>query len=75
MILNVADNRKLRYRWKQVKAIAEPTWHDNKCKDTDKAKPTTGELDYEERANISVQDAIKWASDLPYSVTLYLYEA
>ena len=75
MILNVVDNRKLRYRWKQVKAIAEPTWHDNKCKDADKAKLTTGESDYEERVNISVQDAIKWASDLPYSVTLYLYEA
>jgi hypothetical protein len=75
MIINVVDNRKRRYRWKQVKVIAEPTWHDNKCKDTDKAKPTTGELDYEERTNISVHDAIKWASDLPYSVTLYLYEA
>jgi hypothetical protein len=75
MILNVIDNRKRRYRWRQVKAVAEPTWHDNKCKDADQAKPVKGELDYEERVNISVQDAIQWANDLPYRVTLYLYEA
>ena len=74
MILNVIDNRKLRYRWKQVKAVAEPTWHDNKCKNADQAKPTQGESDYEERIKLSVQDAIKWANDLPFAVTLYLYE-
>lgn len=74
MILNVVDNRKLRYRWKRVKAVAEPTWHDNKCKDADQAKPTQGELDYEERNNISVNEALKWATDLPFSVTLYLYD-
>lgn len=75
MILNVVDNRKLRYRWKQVKAVAEPTWHDNKCENADLAKPTEGELDYEERTDISVNDAIKWANGLSFPVTLYLYDA
>jgi hypothetical protein len=57
------------------KGVAEPTWHDNKCKDADQARPVQGELDYEERVKISVQDAVQWANDLPYWVTLYLYEA
>lgn len=72
MIANVIDNRSLRYRWNRVNAVAEPTWHDNKCPDADQAKPTEDEVDYEERAGISVNEAIKWADDLPYSVTLYL---
>ena len=53
MIANVIDNRSLRYRWNRVNAVAEPTWHDNKCPDADQAKPTEGELDYEEHAGIS----------------------
>jgi hypothetical protein len=74
MILNVVDNRKQRYRWKRVNAVAEPTWHDNRCEDADQAGPAQDELDYEERRNISVSDAIKWANDLPFAVTLYLYD-
>ena len=75
MILNVIDDRRTRYRWKQVTAIAEPTWHDNKCKDSDRADPTAGESEYEEINNISVNEAIKWASELPFNVTLYLSDA
>jgi hypothetical protein len=74
MILNVVDNRKLQYRWKRINAVVEPTWHDNKCKDADQAEATQDELDYEERNNISVSEAIKWANDLSFSVTLYLYD-
>jgi hypothetical protein len=71
MIANVIDNRKSPYRWKRVNAIAEPAWHDNKCRDADQAERALGELDYEERIGISVNDAIKWANDLPFMVTLY----
>ena len=72
MIANVIDNRKLRYRWKRVNAIAEPAWHDNKCPNADQAEPVAGELDYDERNGISVNDAIKWAEGSQYLVTLYL---
>jgi len=72
MILNIIDNRRLRYRWKQINAVAEPTWHDNRCPDADLATPTEDELAYEERVGLSVNEAIKWANDFPYSVTLYL---
>jgi hypothetical protein len=72
MIANVIDNRKSPYRWKHVNVVAEPAWHDNKCRDADQAEPAVGELDYEEQAGISVNDAIKWANELPFFVTLYL---
>ncbi len=74
MILNVIDNRKLRYRWKLVNAIVEPTWHDNSSRDADQAEPTEGELDYEENNKVSVSEAIKWADRLAFPVTLYLYD-
>ena len=74
MILNIVDNRKSQYRWKRIRSVVEPTWHDNKCKDADQAEATQGELDYEERDNISVDEAIIWANDLGFSVTLYLYD-
>jgi hypothetical protein len=72
MILNVIDDRKLRYRWEHINAVAEPTWHDNQCPDADQTTPTKNELAYEERAGISVKEAIEWANNLTYSVTLYL---
>jgi hypothetical protein len=72
MITNAIDNRKSRYRWKRVNAIAEPAWHDNNSPDADQSKPVTGELDYEERKGISLNDAINWANGLQYLVTLYL---
>ena len=75
MIFNIIDNRKLRYRWKLVNAIVEPTWHDNNARDADQAEPTEGELDYEERNNVSASEAIKWADSLPFPVTIYLYDA
>ena len=66
MIVNVVDNRKQRFRWKRVNAVAEPTWYDNRYEDTDQAESTRDESDYEERTSISVSDAIKWANDLPF---------
>lgn len=74
MIANVIDNRKSPYRWKCVNAIIEPAWHDNKCRDADQAEPVLGELDYDERPGLSVNDAIEWANHLPFLVTLYLLD-
>ena len=44
-----------------MNAIVEPTWHDNSSGDSDQAEPTEGELDYEEKNKISVNEAIKWS--------------
>jgi hypothetical protein len=75
MIVNVIDNRRRPYRWKEVKAAIEPAWHDNKCNDADQAVRGEQEVDYQERDPISIEAAIAWATDLPFPVTLYLSDA
>lgn len=74
MIQNIIDNRTKRYRWKMVNAFAEPTWHDNAIAESDQAKPTLGESDYEAKENLSVEDAIAWAQAFSFPVTLHLYD-
>jgi hypothetical protein len=74
MILNVLDHRKRHHRWKRVKAIIEPTWHDNSVTDSDQAEPAAAESEYDERSAISVEEAVAWAHALPYAVTLFLYD-
>jgi hypothetical protein len=75
MIVNIVDNRKRRFRWKQITAIVEPTYHDNGVDDSDQTEvPEPGFIVYDERAVISVADAVAWASSLPFSTTLYLYD-
>ncbi len=60
------------HRWKRVKAIIEPTWHDNSVADADQAEPVASESDYDERS--AMAEAVAWAHALPYAVTLYLYD-
>jgi hypothetical protein len=74
MIVNVIDNRQRQYRWKEIRAAVEPAWHDNRCDDSDQAEPRDHEVDYQERNGISVEAAIVWANDLPFTVTLYLFD-
>jgi hypothetical protein len=74
MISNIIDRRKRRYRWKQITAIIEPTYHDNSVDDSDEAEEEIDSVVYDGRAVISVGDAIAWASSLPFAVTLYLYD-
>ena len=74
MICNILDHRERQHRWQRIKAIIEPTWHDNSVADADQAKPTVAESDYDERSAISVEEAVTWAHALPYAVTLYLYD-
>jgi hypothetical protein len=75
MICNIIDRRRRRHRWKQITAIIEPTYHDNSVDDSDQAEvPDSDFVDYDERAAISVGDAIAWALSLPFAATLYLYD-
>jgi hypothetical protein len=74
MISNIIDNRKRRYRWRSIDAVIEPAWHDNKCGDSDQAEPCIIESEYNKKNNISVSDAISWALEVKYDVTLFLYD-
>jgi hypothetical protein len=75
MLFNIIDNRKSRYRWKQITAIVEPTYNDNSVQDSDQTEvPEPGFFPYDERPAISVADAVKWAASLPFAATLYLYD-
>jgi len=72
MIANTVDNRKRQYRWKSVLAIVEPVWHDNSCEDSDQANETGSDLLCDERDEISVSEAVRWANKIDIPVTLYL---
>lgn len=74
MITNIIDKRKRKYRWKKITAIVEPTNHNNSCKDTDKSKIKDLWFGYDEKAKISLTEAIQWASKKPGENTLYLYD-
>ena len=79
-ILNVIDRRTRKYRWRKVDAVVEPTHQDNRVKDSDQCDPpntsyeTLQIITYDDRVNIALSDAVKWANELPYGVTLYIYD-
>jgi hypothetical protein len=76
MIWNVVDRRTHPYRWKRVNAIIEAIEHDNSVTDADQA-PESGPLDvidYDQRENVSVKEAVDWANTQRCPVTLYLYD-
>lgn len=78
MLTNVIDRRRRKYRFKKINAVIEPTRHDNRCKDADKA-PRNPKLDaawmgYDEKEHVSVNAAVAWASRHRDAVTLYLYD-
>jgi len=74
MIYNVIDKRTRPYRWREVNAIIEATSHDNACNDADQQSPGDADLDYDERENITLQDALAWANAQACPVTLYIYD-
>ena len=75
MIVNVIDLRERPYRWSSVIAVVESASKDNVVEDADKVKPAVGiEIDYAERAGISLRDAVLWADRMEGMVTLYLYD-
>jgi hypothetical protein len=72
-ITNLIDDRKFKYRWKKVCAVAEPTWHDNHCKNADQAVSENLWFGYDDIEDVSVAEAIKWAETKPGDTTLFLY--
>jgi hypothetical protein len=76
MIWNIIDKRTRPYRWANINAIIEATWHDNSVVDTDIAPELRFEDDviYEQRECISLHEAIDWASNQTCPVTLYRYD-
>jgi hypothetical protein len=74
MIWNIIDNRERRYRWKRINAIIEPTWHCNSCRDSDQAEEDPDARVYEQREDISLAEAVKWANGKSYPITLFLYD-
>jgi len=77
MIWNIIDCRERPYRWKSVNAIVESVEHDNCCTDADEAPESEPDkvVDYDEREGVSVEEAVRWASQQRCPVTLYLYDA
>ena len=78
MITNIIDRRKQPYRFKKVNAVIEPTRHDNRVKNADRA-PADREMDaqwigYDEQEHVTVDDAVRWAWAHNDDVTLYLYD-
>jgi hypothetical protein len=74
MICNIIDRRVRIYRWKAITAIVEATYHDNSCADSDIAAESVDAIVYDERASISLADAVLWAQSMSCDVTLYLYD-
>lgn len=76
MIRNIIDCRNRPYRWTRINAIIEATEHDDTCVDADEApeaKPLF-RIDCQERECLSIEEAILWAHQARYHVTLYLYD-
>ena len=76
MIWNIIDRRKRPYRWKCVNAIIEDTWHDNSVSDSDEAPEdlSGAGVIYDQRASITLTEAIRWANEQVSPVTLYIYD-
>ncbi len=75
MIVNVIDLGLLRGVFFSDDGNAESASKDNVVEDADKVKPAIGvEIDYAERAEVSVRDAVLWADRMEGMVTLYLYD-
>ena len=75
MIVNVMDLRERPYRWKRVCAVVQSATKDNVAEDSDQVTQDLGvEIDYAEREDVSVRDAVLWADGLGGMVTLYLYD-
>lgn len=73
MIYNIIDRRTRPYRWKRVNAVIEATSNDWNVDDSDEQPAGPDDVVYEDRRDISVEEAVAWASGISSPVTLYLY--
>lgn len=69
MLWNIQDRRTRPHRWRRVDAIVEGAMHDNGAPDADQA-PTYRTFVYEDREDISLEEAIVWAMSFHCPVTL-----
>lgn len=78
MLINIVDHRKHQYRFKKINAVIEPTRHDNRCKNADRAKanPKMDKewMGYDEKEHVTLNEAFQWASSHSDEVTLYIYD-
>lgn len=75
MLMNLIDLREKPYRWKSVVAVVESATKNNAAQDADTVETAAGvEIDYAEREDLTVRDAVLWAEQLQGKVTLYLYD-
>lgn len=75
MLMNVIDLREKPYRWKSVVAVIESATKNNSAEDADTVDTSGGvEIDYAEREDLTVREAVLWAEQLQGKVTLYLYD-
>lgn len=75
MLMNLIDLREKPYRWKTVVAVVESAAKNNAAEESDHVEMSGGvEIDYAEREDITVRDAVLWAEQLQGKVTLYLYD-
>ncbi len=75
MLVNLIDLRERTYRWSTILAVLESAAKNNEAVDADQVEADFGVLiDYAERQDISVRDAILWAEQAGGPVTLYLYD-
>ena len=75
MLINVIDLRARSYRWQKVLAVLESAFKNNEAEDADQVSGEIGALiDYAERSNVTVRDAVQWAEAAGGPVTLYLYD-
>ena len=74
LILNIIDQRQNIYRWERVDVIIEAAWHDNAIPGSDQAALDYRLPDFAGRKNVSLADAVIWASSFETALTLYLYD-
>ncbi|MGI9394122.1 MAG: hypothetical protein ACR2OY_05705 [Boseongicola sp.] len=75
MLINILDLRERTYRWSKVMAVLESATKDNEAEDADQVEADIGvQVDYAERQEISVREAVLWAEQAGGPVTLYLYD-
>ena len=75
MLMNVIDLRERTYRWSSVLAVIESAAKNNEAEDADQVGIDLGVMiDYAERQDLSVREAVQWAEKAGGPVTLYLYD-
>lgn len=75
-ITNIIDNRVNVYCSTQIKAIIEPSCHNNDQLDAEQHSPDDPKIStyFEELNETSVVKAIEWANQFEFPVTLFLYD-